>query len=144
MKLSPNFSLEELTFSQVASRRGLNNTPSDKVKDNLERLAFFLEQIRKLFNKPLLISSGYRSREVNEAVGGSKASQHCEGCAADFNVKGMSPNAVVRAIVDANIPYDQVILEFDSWIHISIPTIKGATPRKQALIIDNKGKREFK
>ncbi len=86
MKLSPNFSLEELTFSQVASRRGLNNTPSDKVKDNLERLAFFLEQIRKLFNKPLLISSGYRSREVNEAVGGSKTSQHCEGCAADFNV----------------------------------------------------------
>ncbi len=144
MKLSPNFSLEELTFSQVASRRGLNNTPSEKVKDNLERLAFFLEQVRKLFNKPLLISSGYRSREVNEAVGGSKASQHCEGCAADFNVKGMSPNAVVRAIVDANIPYDQVILEFDSWIHISIPTIKGNTPRKQALIIDNKGRRDFK
>ena len=144
MKLSPNFSLEELTFSQVASRRGLNNTPSDKVKDNLERLAFFLEQVRKVFNKPFLISSGYRSREVNEAVGGSKTSQHCEGCAADFNVKGMSPNAVVRAIVDANIPYDQVILEFDSWVHISIPTIKGNTPRKQALIIDNKGKREFK
>jgi len=143
MKLSPNFSLEELTFSQVASRRGLNNTPSEKVKDNLERLAFFLEQVRKLFNKPLLISSGYRSREVNEAVGGSKASQHCEGCAADFNVKGMSPNAVVRAIVDANIPYDQVILEFDSWIHISIPTVKGVAPRKQALIIDNKGKRNF-
>jgi zinc D-Ala-D-Ala carboxypeptidase len=143
MKLSPNFSLEELTFSQVASRRGLNNTPSEKVKDNLERLAFFLEQVRKLFNKPLLINSGYRSREVNEAVGGSKASQHCEGCAADFNVKGMSPNAVVRAIVDANIPYDQVILEFDSWIHISIPTVKGVAPRKQALIIDNKGKRNF-
>jgi len=144
MKLSPNFNLQELTFSQIAARRGLDNTPPPKVKDNLERLAFFLEQVRKLFNKPLLISSGYRSREVNEAVGGSKTSQHCEGCAADFNVKGMSPNAVVRAIVDANIPYDQVILEFDSWVHISIPTVKGATPRKQALIIDNKGKREFK
>jgi len=144
MKLSPNFNLQELTFSQIAARRGIDNTPPPKVKDNLERLAFFLEQVRKLFNKPLLISSGYRSREVNEAVGGSKTSQHCEGCAADFNVKGMSPNAVVRAIVDANIPYDQVILEFDSWIHISIPTIKGATPRKQALIIDNKGRREFK
>lgn len=144
MKLSPNFSLEELTFSQVASRRGLDNTPSPKVKDNLERLAFFLEQVRKLFNKPLLISSGYRSREVNEAVGGSKTSQHCEGCAADFNVKGMSPNAVVRAIVDNNIPYDQVILEFDSWVHISIPTIKDVAPRKNALIIDSTGKREFK
>ena len=144
MKLSPNFSLEELTFSQVASRRGLDNTPSDKVKDNLERLAFFLEQVRKVFNKPFLISSGYRSREVNEAVGGSKTSQHCDGCAADFNVKGMSPSAVVRAIVDANIPYDQVILEFDSWVHISIPTIKGNPPRKQALIIDNIGKRDFK
>jgi hypothetical protein len=144
MKLSPNFSLQELTFSQIAARRGLDNTPPPKVKDNLERLAFFLEQVRKLFNKPLLISSGYRSREVNEAVGGSKTSQHCEGCAADFNVKGMSPNAVVRAIVDNGIPYDQVILEFDSWIHISIPNIKGATPRKQALIIDNKGRREFK
>ena len=144
MKLSPNFSLEELTFSQVASRRGLNNIPSEKVKDNLERLAFFLEQVRKIFNKPFLINSGYRSREVNEAVGGSKTSQHCEGCAADFNVKGMSPNAVVRAIVDANIPYDQVILEFDSWVHISVPTVKGSPPRKQALIIDNNGKREYK
>ena len=144
MKLSPNFSLEELTFSQVASRRGMDNTPSDKVKDNLERLAFFLEQVRKVFNKPFLINSGYRSREVNESVGGSKTSQHCEGCAADFNVKGMSPNAVVRAIVDANIPYDQVILEFDSWVHISVPTVKGSPPRKQALIIDNNGKREYK
>jgi hypothetical protein len=144
MKLSPNFSLEELTFSQVASRRGMDNTPPDKVKDNLERLAFFLEQVRKVFNKPFLISSGYRSREVNESVGGSKTSQHCEGCAADFNVKGMSPNAVVRAIVDANIPYDQVILEFDSWVHISVPTVKGSPPRKQALIIDNNGKREYK
>jgi len=144
MKLSPNFNLEELTFSQVASRRGIDNTPSDKVKDNLERLAFFLEQVRKVFNKPFLISSGYRSREVNESVGGSKTSQHCEGCAADFNVKGMSPNAVVRAIVDANIPYDQVILEFDSWVHISVPTVKGSPPRKQALIIDNNGKREYK
>lgn len=144
MKLSPNFSLQELTFSQVASRRGLDNTPSEKVKDNLERLAFFLEQVRKLFNKPLLISSGYRSREVNEAVGGSKTSQHCEGCAADFNVKGVSPSAVVRAIVNGNIPYDQVILEFDSWVHISIPNVKGTAPRKQALIIDNKGRRDFK
>ena len=143
MKLSPNFSLEELTFSQVASRRGLNNTPSSKVKENLERLAFFLEQVRKLFNKPILISSGYRSREVNESVGGSKTSQHCEGCAVDFNVKGMSPDAVVRAIVDNDVPYDQVILEFDSWVHISIPTVKGSTPRKQALVIDNKGKRNF-
>jgi hypothetical protein len=144
MKLSPNFSLEELTFSQVASRRGLDNTPPLKVKENLERLAFFLEQVRKIFNKPLLISSGYRSREVNEAVGGSKTSQHCEGCAADFNVKGVSPDAVVRAIVANDVPYDQVILEFDSWVHISIPTVKGSTPRKQVLIIDNNGKRNFK
>ena len=143
MKLSPNFSLEELTFSQVASRRGIDNTPSAKVKNNLERLAFFLEQVRKVFNKPFLISSGYRSREVNESVGGSKTSQHCEGCAADFNVKGVSPDAVVRAIVNADIPYDQVMLEFDSWVHISIPTVKGSTPRKQALVIDNKGKRNF-
>jgi len=144
MKLSPNFSLEELTFSQVASRRGIDNTPPPKVKDNLERLALFLEQVRKVVNKPISISSGYRSREVNESVGGSKTSQHCEGCAADFNVKGMSPDAVVRAIVDATIPYDQVILEFDSWVHISIPTVKGSVPRKQALVIDNKGKRNFK
>jgi len=55
----------------------------------------------------------------------------------------MSPSAVVRAIVDNDIPYDQVILEFDNWVHISIPNIKGATPRKQALVIDNKGKRNF-
>ncbi|MFN9979323.1 MAG: YcbK family protein, partial [bacterium] len=75
----------------------LNEELINEVKDNLERLALFLEQVRKVVNKPISISSGYRSKEVNESVGGSKTSQHCEGCAADFNVKGMSPDAVVRA-----------------------------------------------
>jgi hypothetical protein len=145
MQLSKHLSLAEVTRSETAKRRGISNQPTAEHLENFKLLAEkVFEPIRLHFGVPIHISSGYRSAALNKAVGGSKTSQHCEGCAADFNVKGMSPDAVVRAIVTADIPYDQVILEFDSWVHISIPTVKGSTPRKQALIIDNKGKRNFK
>jgi hypothetical protein len=143
MKLSPNFTLEELTHSEIAERKGLDNTPSEEVKANLVRLARFLEEVRKLLGRPILVNSAYRSLKVNEAVGGKPTSQHVLGCAADIRVPGMTPNDVVKEILKSNIEYDQVIREFDSWTHISIPKNFADKPRKMALIIDKSGTRNF-
>jgi hypothetical protein len=89
------------------------------------------------------VSSGYRSAAVNAAVGSKEISQHRVGCAADFRVPGITPDEVVRRIVESQLKYDQVIREFDSWTHVSIPTLEYTAPRKQALIIDKTGTRIF-
>lgn len=144
MNLSPNFTLEELTVSDAAARRGLDNQPTPEHLENLKRLASFLEEVRGLFGKPILVNSAYRSKEVNDAVGGSKNSQHCLGCAADIRVPGMTPKQVVTAVINSKLKFDQVIEEFGSWTHISIPNKPEIGPRKQALIIDKAGTRPFK
>jgi len=143
MKLTENFTLEELTVSEVAVRKGLDNTPNASEIANLVRTAGLLEQVRKLLGKPILVNSGFRSKPVNDAVGSKDTSQHRIGCAADIRVPGMTPNEVVTAIIKAGIPYDQVIREFDSWTHISVPDSAARPPRKQALIIDKQGTRPF-
>lgn len=142
MKLSPHFTLEEMTFSETASRKSLDNTPTDAVLFNLNRLAFFLEEVRELLDKPIVINSAYRSPEVNASVGGKPTSQHCLGLAADIRVPGMTPNQVVQAITNSGLSYDQVIREYDRWTHVSIPA-KDKSPRKQALIIDDLGTRSY-
>ena len=144
MNLSPNFTLEELTASQTAVRRGLDNTPNATEIANLIRVAALLEQVRALIKKPIIINSGFRSKQVNDAVGSKDTSQHRIGCAADFKVHGMTPREVVEACVKASIGYDQVIEEFDSWVHISVPDSPARPPRRQALIIDRQGTRPFK
>jgi hypothetical protein len=143
MNLSENFTLEEMIASETAARHHIDQTPSNDVLMNLRRLALFLEDVRKILDKPIHINSAYRSPLANEAVGGKKTSQHCRGTAADIKVKGMTPDQVVRAIVKSGLQYDQVIREFDSWTHISISNGKDIAPRKQALIIDKKGIRAF-
>lgn len=143
MQLSPNFTLAELTVSEIAQRKGLNNDPPSDVLNNLQRLAEFLEGVRKVLGKPILINSAYRSLEVNQAVGGSKNSQHMTGCAADIRVPGMTPDQVCRAIIQSDIQYEQLIREFDSWTHISIPNDPKSTPKNQTLIIDKQGTRKF-
>jgi zinc D-Ala-D-Ala carboxypeptidase len=143
MNLSENFTLEEMIASETAARHNIDQTPSNEVLMNLRRLALFLEDVRKLLDKPIHINSAYRSPLANEAVGGKKTSQHCRGTAADIKIKGMTPDQVVRAIVKSGLQYDQVIREFDSWTHISISNGKDIAPRKQALIIDKKGTRAF-
>jgi hypothetical protein len=139
MMLSPHFSLAELTFSQTAARRGIDNTPPADVLAELKRTALGLEAVRvRLGCAPVLISSGYRSPAVNAAVGGSKASQHMTGQAADFTAPRFgSPAEVVAALVDSGVEYDQLILEFGRWVHISFAD----TPRHQALTIDSMGTR---
>jgi zinc D-Ala-D-Ala carboxypeptidase len=144
MRLSPNFTLEELTASQTAERKGLDNTPNATAIANLTRLAALLEQVRALLGQPIIVTSGYRSPEVNLAIGSTNKSQHPLGCAADFKVNGMTPKQVVELCIKADIPYHQIIEEFSSWVHISVPNTPSETPKKQALIIDRQGTRPFK
>jgi len=138
--VTPHFSLAELTRTD---HRTLDNTPDPAALANLHRLAAFLEQVREVLGgRVVVINSAFRSKAVNDAVGSSDRSQHRLGCAADIRVPGMSPDAVVRAVRASGLSYDQLIKEFDSWTHISIPALP-AEPRHMALIIDKTGTRLF-
>lgn len=133
--MTPHFTLAELTFTD---HRSLDNTPTQIEISNLQRLAEFLETVKTtLGGKAVMISSAFRSKAVNDAVGSKDTSQHRLGLAADFRVPGMAPDAVVRALL--KLPYDQIIREFDAWTHISISD----KPRRQALIIDKANTRPF-
>ena len=141
MKLTANFSLEELSHTD---HREFDNTPPSDVIDNLKRLAMILEQVRSLFNgSPVMVNSAYRSLEVNRAVGSSDGSQHRLGCAADIRIPSQTPDMIMKTIMAANLPYDQLLREFDAWVHISVPTHESETPRKMALIIDKTGTRAY-
>ena len=141
MNLTEHFTLEELT---ATSHRQFDNIPNSDEIANLTRLAMFLEKVRsKLGGKPVMINSGFRSKEVNDSVGSKDTSQHRIGCAADIRVPGMTPNEVVQTLIDSGLPYDQIIREFDAWTHISIPNNAGLFPRRQALIIDRAGVRLY-
>jgi hypothetical protein len=144
MNLTPHFTLDELTASETAERNGWDNSPNEQELENLKRLADFLEQVKVVMGgKPIMISSGLRTKKVNDAVGSKDTSQHRLGCAADFKVPGVTPDEVCRKIIASGIGYDQIIREFDRWVHISVPSSVDTAPRKQALIIDNKGTRPF-
>ena len=143
MNLSPNFTLEELTHSEIAERNGLDNTPNADVKANLTRLARFLEEVRRVLGRPIMVNSAYRSPAVNTVVGSKPTSQHCIGCAADIKVPGLTPDNIVKELLKTNLEYDQLIREFDSWVHISIPNKFADKPRKQVLIIDKSGTRPY-
>ena len=139
MRLTPHFTLEELTFSETATRLGIDNTPTIEVRQNLEILALGLENVRELLGTPIYVSSGYRCLELNNILKSKPTSSHVKGLAADIRAnKYNNPNSIVFAIVNSDIPYDQVINEYDSWVHISFAA-SGETPRKQALIIDKNG-----
>ena len=139
--LSPHFSLEELS---VTDHREFTNEPNDLEKNNLKRLAELLEQVKRhLGDKPIMVNSAFRSKQINDLVGSKDTSQHRVGCAADIRVPGMTPNDVVKAIIASDIPYDQIIREFDRWTHISVPNDPTGKPRKQALIIDKLGTRIY-
>ena len=154
MNLSPNFTLEELTHTD---HRELDNTPTDHEKciidgkeetidaiANLPRLAAFLEDVKVVLGgKPIMVNSAFRSEAVNNAVGSKNTSDHRRGCAADLRVPGMTPDEVTKAIIASDLPYQQVIREFDRWTHVSIVTHIGDTPKKSKLIIDKSGTRVY-
>lgn len=143
MKLTEHFTLEELIASDIAKKHNLDNNPSESIIHNITRLAQLLESVRALFNKPIRVNSAYRSPEVNSLLGSKPTSQHCIGCAADIRIDGLTPDEIVRKIKDSNIVYDQLIREFDSWVHISIPNEEGKLARKNVLIIDKTGTRQY-
>ena len=141
MNLTEHFTVDELTHTD---HRALDNTPNEAEMANLRRLAQFLEQVKEVLGgKPIMVNSAFRSKAVNDAVGSKDTSQHRLGCAADIRVPGMTPDEVVKAIIAAQLPYDQVIREFDRWTHISVPNQPAGLPRRQALIIDKQGTRLY-
>ena len=126
MKLSANFSLNELTKSDTAIRHDIDNTPSMQVIDNLQDLVDnVLQPLREKFG-PVVVTSGYRSPAVNTKIGGSTTSDHCLGYAADFEVLGMDNRELALYIRDNNFKFKQLILEFyrdgvpdSGWLHCS-------------------------
>lgn len=137
MNLSHNFTLQELIKSHEAVRKGLDNAPSQEVISNLQELSnMVLQPVRDHFAKSVTVNSGYRSPEVNAAVGGSKTSDHCKGQAADIEIAGV-PNAELAEWIRDNLAFTQVILEFytqgipdSGWVHVSYDP---ANLKKQSL-----------
>ena len=115
MKLSKNLSLAEVTKSVTAKRLGIDNTPDEWVTENLRQVAINIFQpIRDHFGSPIYVSSGYRSADLNRAIGGSKRSQHVEGRALDLDgdVYGGCTNAQIFEYIKENLEFDQLIWEF--------------------------------
>ena len=124
MILSKNFTLQEFTKSVSAIRNDIDNSPNAEHIRNIQLLVkYVLQPLREGLNKPIRITSGYRSEALNKAIKGSKKSQHCKGQAADlqFKVNGVMSNKMIwDKIIELDLPFDQIINEFNySWIHIS-------------------------
>lgn len=126
MKLTENFSLHEMIKSETAVRRGIDNTPNDAVIANLKTLAEnILQPVRNHYKKGVKVNSGYRSPDVNAAVGGSRTSDHTKGQAADIEIPGVANYDLAKHIQD-NYKFTQLILEFytpgipdSGWVHVS-------------------------
>ena len=150
MKLSANFTLSELIKSQMATRHGIPNEPKADHIDNLKALCInVLQPIRSEFEKPVMISSGYRSPELCVRIGSSINSQHAKGEAAGFEIHSVS-NKDLALWIKNNLEFDQLILEFHNeaepnsgWIHCSYSS---KTNRNQSLIAyrDENGKVQYK
>ena len=138
MQISKHLSLAEVSRSETAKRKGINNTPSGEHLENFKKLAEnIFEPIREHFKVPIIISSGYRSKELNSAVGGSSTSQHCSGEAIDIDMDGTSvTNAQIFNFIKDNLVFDQMIWEFGTdknpdWVHVSYEST--GKQRKQIL-----------
>ena len=147
MKLSGHFSLAELTKSQTATRKGIDNKPTlDHIENLTELCTQVLEPTRRNFGKPMVISSGYRSEELCEAIGSSKNSQHAKGEAADFEMFGVD-NTELAKYIKNNLVFDQLILEYynpddpsSGWVHCSYSKEEN---RKQSLLYNGKDYTEW-
>lgn len=143
MNLTPHFTLEELTFSDTARRRGIDNAPSLAVLDRLQLTAQKLEQVRVLLgNVAVRVTSGYRCLELNRLLGSADSSAHIQGLAADFVAPAHGdPLAIARHLASfaESLAFDQLIYEFGSWVHIGFTV---TAPRHQVLTIDETGTRE--
>ena len=140
--MTKNFTLAELTYSQTATRKGIDNTPSTDQEANLKELAEnILQPVRNYLKEPLRVTSGFRSAKLNKAIGGARKSQHKEGKAADIVCSGR--NAEIFRYIKHNLDFDQLIWEAGTddeplWIHVSY---NGENNRKQSLRMVREGKR---
>lgn len=138
MKISANFALEEFLVSRTAKINDINMTPPKLVVANLHRLVLTcLQPIREALAAPVVITSGYRPTELNELIGGSPTSAHQYGRAADFYVVGYSPYEACEIIREMPLEYDQLINEFQEWIHLGIAPIT-SEPRVEDLTAKRK------
>src|SRR6056300_1928081 len=142
MKLTDNFSLEEMTRSATAEKKNIENVPNEEQIECLRQLCVnILQPLRDDFQKPLVVSSGFRSKKLSLAINSKTTSQHCKGQAADFIIPGVDNKKVFKHIIE-NLPIDQAILEYydesdinSGWIHVSW----SPNPRGQALTKDKEG-----
>lgn len=140
MMLSKFFSVEELTHSDEAARKGIDNTPNNEVLENLRETAVSADRVREFLGYPVIVSSGYRSLKLNAAIGSKPTSSHVSGYAIDMKCPGFgTPKQVFNALKDSGLHFDQIILEFPNaanggWVHI------GFSPRmrNEKLIYDGK------
>lgn len=133
MKVSENFTLDELLSSATAKRMNYTEqfNPPIKVVRNLSALVKnVLQPLRESLGKPITITSGYRCERLNKRVKGAKNSQHVLGQAADLKIDGMTTEEIVKHVIKLDLPFDQIIEEFGDWVHISHDDTKN---RKQAL-----------
>lgn len=151
MKLSKNLSLAEVTKSTTAKRLNIDNTPDEWVTENLKQVALNVFQpLRDAFGCPIYVSSGYRSADLNSAIGGSRRSQHVEGRALDLDadVYGNCTNSQIFNYIRENLEFDQLIWEFGDqdnpdWVHVSF--VYGGVNRGRCLkaVRDDKGQVEY-
>ena len=149
MKLSKHFSLKEMTKSGTAARLGLDNTPNEEQIENLKAFCEnILEPLRDYYeSRPIMVSSGFRSEKLSEAIGSSSRSAHCQGMAVDFEIPGFD-NKQVAAHIKNNFDFDQLISEYyeegvadSGWIHVAYK--RDGSNRKQSLIKDKEGYKEW-
>ena len=149
MNLTENFSLNELTKSQTAERKGINNTPSTEHQDNLKSLCTsILQPVRDHFSRVVSVSSGYRSQDLCVAIGSKTTSQHAKGEAADFEIFGVS-NKELADYIHEHLDYDQLILEYwkesdpnSGWVHCSYSQNHNRKQYLKAFKIDGSTKYE--
>lgn len=133
--MTPHFTLEEVTKSETAQRLGIDNSVPAELMGNAKRMCERLEEVRALFNKPIMITSFYRCPELNTKVGGSKTSAHKDCRACDFTVKGIAVEDVFANIKSSKIIFDQLIIESSktsTWIHLGIEK-EGEKPRQMVM-----------
>lgn len=129
-----HFTIEEMTESSTAKAKDIDNIPSQEILAKLQKLIeAILDPLREWYGKPIRVNSGYRCEALNEAIGGSKTSQHCLGEAADITAGSKEENEKLFNYIKDNLPFDQLINESDfSWIHVSY---REGRLRKQVLAL---------
>ena len=150
MKISPHLNLAELTRSETAKRNGIDNTPTAEHLENFKLLADkVFEPIREHFKTPIFISSGYRSKELNELIKGIATSQHCKGQAIDIDMDGGNGEVTNRMVFDFiknKVDFDQLIWEFGTdfnpdWVHVSY--VKGKNRKQKLKAVRSGGKTSY-